>query len=286
MTTYPLDTAEAAPAGPASMVASAAAALAELDEVMWAAKDAEALLEVTVELERLRSHLAAVQARVAAEVEATDAAMTAGWVCTGDYLTHVAGGRRGHGQRLLRTARGLCGDRAATLVALTAGDVSPEHAEVIVTVIDRLPVDPGLREEAERVLLDHAASLNASELRRDGEHLLEILDPDGVARAEEAALDRLERSAHLGRFLTLADDGLGGVRVRGRGTVEDAAIIRTALHALAAPLPGTDPDCGETGRDTRDHGPQRRAAPVAEPATPSRGVRWVRGGAQRRSVRN
>ena len=125
---------------------------------------------------------------------------------------------------------------------------------MIVAVIDRLPVDPALRDEAERVLLDQAASLNASELRKAGDHLLEVLDPDGTARAEEAALDRLERSAHLGRFLTIADDGLGGVRVRGRGTVEDAAVIKTALHALAAPLPGTDPDCGEAGRDTRDHG--------------------------------
>ncbi len=104
------------------------------------------------------------------------------------------------------------------------------------------------------MLLDQAASLNATELRRAGEHLLEVLDPDGTARAEEAALDRLERSAHLGRYLTLVEDGLGGVRVRGRGTVEDASIIKTALHALAAPLPGTDPDCGEAGRDTRDHG--------------------------------
>ena len=177
-----------------------------------------------------------------------------GWVSPGDYLTSVSGGRRGHGQRLLRTARGLCGSRTATLLALTAGDVSPEHAEVIVAVIDRLPVDPALRDEAERVLLDQAASLNASELRKAGDHLIEMLDPDGSARAEEAALDRLERSAHLGRFLTIADDGLGGVRVRGRGTVEDAAIIKTALHALASPLPGTDPDCGEAGRDTRDHG--------------------------------
>ncbi len=77
-------------------------------------------------------------------------------------------------------------------------------------------------------LLDQAASLNASELRKAGEHLLEVLDPDGTARADEAALDRLERSAHLGRFLTIAEDGIGGVRVRGRGTVEDAALIKTA----------------------------------------------------------
>ena len=179
---------------------------------------------------------------------------TAGWVSPGDYLTHVSGGRRGHGQRMLRTARSLCADRTATLVALAAGDVSPEHAEVIVAVVDRLPVDPALRAEAERMLLDQAVCLNATELRRAGEHLLEVLDPDGTARADEAALDRLERSAHLGRFLTVTEDGLGGVRVRGRGTVEDASIVKTALHALAAPLPGTDPDCGEAGRDTRDHG--------------------------------
>ncbi len=116
------------------------------------------------------------------------------------------------------------------------------------------------------MLLDQAASLNATELRKAGDHLLEVLDPDGTARAEEAALDRLERSAHLGRFLTIAEDGLGGVRVRGRGTVEDAAIIKTALHALAAPLPGTDPDCGEAGRDTRDHGARYLGRPGARPA--------------------
>ncbi|MGN6578219.1 MAG: DUF222 domain-containing protein, partial [Nocardioides sp.] len=52
----------------------------------------------------------------------------------------------------------------------------------------------------------------------------------------------------------IVDDGIGGVRIRGRGTVEDAAIIKAALQALSAPLPGTDPDCGTEGRDQRDHG--------------------------------
>ncbi len=133
----------------------------------------------------------------------------------------------------------MCGDRAATLLALQAGDVSPEHAQVIVAVIDRLPGQPSLRDEAERMLLDQAASLNASELRKAGDHLLEVLDPDGTARADEAALDRLERSAHLGRYLTIAEDGIGGVRVRGRGTVEDAALIKT--RCTPSPLPDRAP---------------------------------------------
>ena len=240
--------------GPAAAVAAARRTVVGLADTLWAATRPAELLAVTEELQALRSAVAAMEARVAVEVEASEAAKTAGWVSPGDYLTHVAGARHGHGSRVLRMARGLCGDRTATLLALQAGDVSPEHAEVVVAVVDRLPTSPVLRDEAERMLLDHAASLNASELRRAGDHLLEVLDPDGTARADERALDRLERSAHLGRFLTIADDGIGGVRVRGRGTVEDAAIIKTALHALAAPRPGTDPDSGEGGRDLRDHG--------------------------------
>ncbi len=243
-----------APTDPAAAVESARETIAALADTLWAAARPEDLLAVTEEIQALRSTLAAVEAQVAVEVEATEAAKTAGWVSPADYLTHVAGARNGHGSRTLRTARHLCGDRTGTLLALQAGDLSPEHAEVIVTVIDRLPVSPRSRDEAERVLIDQAATLNATELRKAGEHLLEVLDPDGTARADERALDRLERSAHLGRFLTIAEDGIGGVRLRGRGTVEDANLIKTALFALAAPQPGTDPDTGESARDLRDHG--------------------------------
>jgi hypothetical protein len=243
-----------APTSPAAAVAAARETVVGLADTLWAGTGPDDLLAVAEELQALRSAVAAVEARVAVEVEATEAAKTAGWVSPGDYLTHVAGARHGHGSRVLRTARSLCGDRTTTLLALQAGDVSPEHAEVIVGVIDRLPTSLVLRDEAERMLLDQAASLNASELRKAGDHLLEVLDPDGTARADERALDRLERSAHLGRFLTIAEDGIGGVRLRGRGTVEDAAAIKTALFAVAAPRPGTDPDSGESGRDLRDHG--------------------------------
>ncbi|HET8776385.1 MAG TPA: DUF222 domain-containing protein, partial [Candidatus Limnocylindria bacterium] len=112
-------------------------------------------------------------------------------------------------------------------------------------------------------LLAEADRLPASDLAKAGRHLLEVLDPDGVARAEERALDRMERSAHTGRFLSITGDGLGGVRVSGRGSAEDAEIIKTTLHALAAPQPATataaaagcDAEGGARGpRDPRDHG--------------------------------
>ena len=251
------------PTTPSGVLAAARELVGSLGEVLWAAVSPDELLDASVELERLRSCLAAVQARVAVEVEATEAAKKTGWVSPGDYLTAVAGGRHGHGGRLLRTARSLCAERPATLDALRAGKVSPEQAEVLTQTVAMLPQDPELRDRAEAALLAEADRLPASDLARAGRHLLEVLDPDGLARAEERALDRMERSAHTGRFLSITGDGLGGVRVSGRGSAEDAEIIKTTLHALAAPQPATataaaagcDAEGGARGpRDPRDHG--------------------------------
>ncbi|MGZ8738418.1 MAG: DUF222 domain-containing protein, partial [Nocardioides sp.] len=217
---------ELPPGSPTGVVETALDMLDELDQVLWSAKTPSELLGANVALEAVRSRVAAVQARVAAEIDATDAAKVEGWASVPDYLTATSGGRQGWGNRLLRTARALASDRHATHSALHSGDVSPEHAEVIVKVINLLPVDTGLRGEAERFLLAEARHLNATDLQAAGDHLLEVLDPDGLARREERNLDKHERSAHLNRTLSIIDDGLGGVKLRGRGTTEDAAVIR------------------------------------------------------------
>jgi hypothetical protein len=245
------------PTTPTGVLVAAREMVGSLGDVLWTAASPDELLDASVEIERLRSCLSAVQARVAVEIEATEAAKKTGWVSPGDYLTAVAGGRHGHGRRLLRTARSLCAERSATLAALEGGTVSPEQAEVVTQTVGKLPQDPELRDRAEAALLAEADRLPASDLAKAGRHLLEVLDPDGVARAEERALDRMERSAHTGRFLSITGDGLGGVRVSGRGSVEDAEIIKTTLHALAAPQPasaGASACDSECGRDPRDHG--------------------------------
>jgi hypothetical protein len=130
-------------------------------------------------------------------------------------------------------------------------------------------VNPPLRLAAERVLIDEAATRDATELTRAGAHILERLDPDGTERRDERALRREERAAHLGRYLSLAEDGIGGVRLSGRGTVEDASLIKQVLGSLAAPET-TEPgacggtpsdrvgacgitDCAHDGKDPRDH---------------------------------
>jgi len=139
-----------------------------------------------------------------------------------------------------------------------------------VDTVDRLPGNPALRAAAETLLLDQAGTRDATELTKLGAHLLERLDPDGVERREEKALDRTERAAHAARFLSIAEDGIGGVRLTGRGTIEDAAHLKTVLFAMAAPHPATPPgtcggtpgsarscgitDCAHDGSDPRDHG--------------------------------
>jgi hypothetical protein len=126
-------------------------------------------------------------------------------------------------------------------------------------VIDHLPVDREVRELAERLLVDQARVLNATELAKAGDYILEKVDPEGKAKKDEKKLARDERSAHLNRFLSIVEDGLGGARIKGRGTVEDAAVIKAALASLSAPSPAgsfaaSDPDCGLDGKDARDHG--------------------------------
>jgi hypothetical protein len=242
--------------------------VADLGEVLWAARPPGELLETVRQMERLRSALDAVQLKVVAEIAATDAVRAEGWGSTKDFLTATTGGRKGAGTATVSLAAAVSTDRVAVGQALAAGRISRAQAQVIVGAVDRLPVNPGLRSAAEALLIEEARTRDASELETAGKHVLERLDPDGTERRDERAAEREARSAHAGRHLSFVEDGLGGVRLRGRGTVEDAAWIKTSLFPLAAPQPpaecgakSTDrtgacgsSTCDHDGRDPRDHG--------------------------------
>ena len=133
--------------------------------------------------------------------------------------------------------------------------------------IEELPTDPHLRELAEKTLLDEAGRLHATDLAKAARHLIHVVDPEGAERKAEKDLARQDRAAHLGRFLAITEDGAGGVRLRGRGTVEDAAKIKAALLPLTKPTPAAesgpgDGECGEV-EDVRDHGARMWDALVA-----------------------
>ena len=243
------------PFAPAGVVADAGAQLAGLDELLWAARTPEELVGTVEELEALRCQLAAVETTVLAELDARQVPKTRlGWGSTSDWFTHLAGTHRSTGHRTVRQAPQLLTELPRTHAALRAGRVSPEQAAVIADAVDRLPHQPDLRDRAEALLLDEATRLNATDLAKAARHLVAVADPEQADRDAEKELEKGDRAAHLGRFLSIVEDGAGGVRVRGRGTVEDAATLRTALLPLTAPAPALDPDTGEEDVDPRDHG--------------------------------
>ena len=253
------------PASPASVVERARADLFDLDEVLWAAKSPGELLETVKQLEWLKSKAEAVELAVIREIEATKAAAHAGWASTKDYVTAVSGGHKGSGGSALRLATALDQEFNGVRDALATGSISKTQAGVIVSALDRLPSNGDLRFRAETVMLEHARTLDATDLAKAAKHLVAVADPKGDERRLERELARQERAAHHGRFLAIRDDGAGGVWIRGRATVEDAAVLKSALFPLAAPVTGPAGSCGgaggcrengcaHDGRDPREHG--------------------------------
>src|SRR6476659_10126063 len=243
------------PTTPARVVACADRVLAQLDETMWVAKTSEELVEAVAAAEKLRAHLAALEAGLLAEVHARGVAKgELAWGSTAEWFTHLAGTHRSTGHQAVRHADTLVNERSTTHAAMTSGRVSPEQAAVIVDAIDRLPTDATVRQDGEAFLLDAASRLNATDLAKAAKHLVEVADPDAAERKAERELERQDRAAHHGRFLAIVEDGAGGIRVRGRGTVEDGAAIKAALLPLTKPAPALDPATGEENIDPRDHG--------------------------------
>ncbi len=131
---------------------------------------------------------------------------------------------------------------------------------MIVTAVEDLPPQEWTRRRGEKLMLHHAQCLDATDLARAGRHLVEVVDPDAADRRLEAALDREERAAHLDRHLSIHPDRAGGIRIRGRGTAEDGALLHAALLPLTRPTPQADADVDETTGEARD--PCERPGPA------------------------
>lgn len=249
---------------PSGAVEAACAALRPLDHLLWSARGDDELVGVVEALEELRSEVAALEAQVLAELDERQVPKrTLGWGSTADWFTHLAGLRRGQGKRAVEHARELVRSRRSTLAALHEGSVSPEQAAVVLDAVEALPSAPSMRARAEEVLLEEAGRLDATSLAKAGARIGDVVDPDREDRDLERALEREERAAHVHRFLSIAEDGAGGVRLSGRGSVEDAAVLRAALLPLTAPVPTVDPDTCAEQPDPRDHGARLWDALVA-----------------------
>src|SRR3954471_11653379 len=160
----------APPASPAAVLGVVTDTVADLSDRLWAARSPAELLATVRAVETLRSVLDGLELGVVAEIDATNAAATAGWASTKDYLTALTGGRKSEGPRLVALAKAVTTDRTLTGQALAGGRLSRTQAEVIVRTVDRLPVNPALRDAAENLLIEEARTRDAADLTRLGAH--------------------------------------------------------------------------------------------------------------------
>ncbi len=223
--------------GAAAVLDGVRGQVSELAQTLWAARPASELTDTVVAIESLKSTLDALELTVTAELEATNAVKAEGWASTRDFLTAVTGGHLGTGPQLVRLATTLTQDLFTPVAeAMAHGWLSTTKAGVITRAVDTLPNSCD-RQRAVQVMLDEAKRLNASELTKAGRHLWAVIDPDGQDRADEQALDREARAAHHGRHLSITPDQCGGAWIKGRCSAEDAALMRSTLMPLAAPVP-------------------------------------------------
>jgi hypothetical protein len=240
---------------PAGVVGAACAGLDVVAGSLWSARPVGELVSGVEELQRLKAKTAALEAELLAELDIRETARRQlGWGSTADWFTHLAGTTRRLGRKAVAHARILASERLPTLEAMRAGTVSAEQAAVIVDAIELLPLAAHVRRRGEAVLLEEAGRLNTTDLHRAGRHLASVVDPDRDEREAERALDREDRAAHLSRCLSVTEDGRGGIRIRGGGSVEDGAVLRAALLPLTRPVPEADPVTCEPQPDPRDHG--------------------------------
>ena len=242
---------------PAAVLEAACDQVGGLDGRLVAGIPDDQLLEAMTAVQAVQGHLAALEARLLAEIDLRDLAhKQLHWGSTSDWFTHLAGLTRREGRRAVVHARQLVTELPDTLEAVRVGAASRVQAAIICEAVDALPSSTALRSRGEQALLEEAQRLNATELARTARHLADVVDPDRGERRDEAALAREERAAHTARFLSLTEDGAGGLWIKGRGSTEAGAVLRAALLPLTKPAPAVDadtPDCGvET--DPRDHG--------------------------------
>lgn len=171
--------------------------------------------------------------------------------------------------RLTRTDPGVARRTVAEAEALRDAAADPATAGLVADAVSgALPVgqavrgaeavadlpiglDPASRERAVELLRRHAAELSPSGVRAYGEQVVRDADPaEGARRLAERREDEFRRGRER-RSLRIGEPVAGLVYGAFVLPTGDASVVRTALRALAAPLPVTVDASGATTADDR-----------------------------------
>jgi len=174
--------------------------------------------------------------------EATMALSCATWLSLNTQISSSAAYAQVHLARQLPSLPG-------TASAFERGELSPQHASVVIRSVEYVVRGGGDPEQAEALMLQEAQERDPRDLLRWGLGLLHRLSPEEMVADEERR--------HRRRYLRLSEVFDGGFDIEGYLDPEGGATLKTALEGLLGPRPRGD---------ERTPG-QRRADALVEIAT-------------------
>ena len=202
----------------------------------WSLTDAE-IRELTRTVHQTRAGLDEFAARLAATADDRGLAREDGSTSTTAWLAQLAGISKFEASKLVSLARLTSELVEPTRVAWAAGTISTEQAGVIIRSIATLPdwVGDEERGDAQQTMLEYASQVTVDELRRIGNHIIEVIDPDGADEIIGKQLEAQERRAYDKARLQMRDDGNGMTDIKAKVPTVQGDMLRTVLEGLAAP---------------------------------------------------
>src|SRR5215207_5146523 len=179
----------------------------------WTLTDRE-IRGLTRELFRARAGLEELAVRLAAAADDRGLAREDGFTSTTSWLAKVAGISKFEASKLVSLSHVSTERVEQTRVVWAGGDMSTEQAGVIIRSVAALPdwIGDEERGDAEKIMLDYGPHVTLDELRKIGNHLIEVIDPDGADEIIGAQLQVQEKKAFDSARLSLFDDGNGMTR--------------------------------------------------------------------------
>jgi hypothetical protein len=191
------------------------------------------------EVDRAIHRLGAAKLALIAAADRARVSELSGMSDTTTWLSRQTRSGSAEASRAVRLATALSEPDRPTTQALAAGEVSAEHAAVIVQATSSLPesLDPTAVETIERRLVERAGRVDPRQLRREARRALAEVESDQrVVDAHEDALLRDEEHRALAKTrLTTHDNGDG--TLSGHFTVPTlpGAILNRVIQSMTAP---------------------------------------------------
>ena len=221
--------------------------LAAVKELLLAAASSNVLPTNPAELSALIGQITEIrnmadgfELKVVRQVEVCEVAKAADASSTTNWLAEKQGIDPKQAAKKLALARTVERHLPTAEAALCAGEISVDQVQVIAHTVTKLPKEAPLA-EVDKTLTEYAQTLGPTPLRRVGNHVLEVVDPDLADRVLRAQLSREERDADKSAFFHLNQDRDSGMwRFHGMVDKTTGEHLQIMVDERSRPAKGAD----------------------------------------------